>query len=201
MKKLLLLLCIFTLPAMGQSANITGIPADATVYKITFKPGRGVQGQEVVHGALKARGEFLQGDYPKDDRLIPTNVTLVFDSPANPGETNVLKNNLQDVQPENATLRLERYTKEGFVVATDRNGTEILVPRATLDRAKRLEALQNAVAAAAQDREAPFEAMAAAGGNVETVGAGFLAQWGAHLLTIALTGLAIFGIARTCFAR
>lgn len=198
MKKLLLLLCLAALPAISQSTNITGIPSEAAIYKITFKAGKAPRGENVEYGAIKVRGEFLQGDYPADEKDGPTNLTIVFDTPADPGNVTVLKGNLQDVQPDSTSLRLKRYTDAGFVVVQGRDNTEILIPKVTQDRMNALEALQAQQAQEAEERIAPFREMAPRDEST-VAGPGPLSLWGPHGLTVVLAALALYGVIKTLF--
>ena len=186
------------LPALGQSANLTGIPDDATVFELTFKPGKGPQGNDVLYGAIEIRGELLKGDYPKDDSDLPTNLSVRLDYPRQPGTISVLKTNLEAVRPQSDALRLKRYTDDGFIVTEGRNNTEILVPKTTADRLSILRDMEAEQARAAESRVAPFVEVA---GVTDTQPAepGILSLWGPHALTVIVAGLALFGVVRTCF--
>ncbi|MCF6285060.1 MAG: hypothetical protein L3K26_07710 [Candidatus Hydrogenedentes bacterium] len=72
------------------------------------------------------------------------------------------------------------------------------MPEETEARALRLAELQDDLAKKEQERFASYEASPPAS-DVETHGAGFVAQWGRHILIVVVAGLLLFGIVKFCF--
>lgn len=198
MKKNLLILLVAVLPALGQSTNRTGIPPEATIFKITFDSGRSPVDQEVIFGAIKISGEFLKDKYPEDDSDIPNNFFILLDDPANPGEINVRKDILRSVQPEAPAFRAERYKRDGFVEVESHDGKPMLVQEKTRERKKHLDKLRQSQAEQEREALADYENVVTES-DPETGGPGFLALWWPHAAIVAVAALALFGLARLSF--
>lgn len=207
MKRIILMAILLASgPVLAQSTNITGIPEEATVFTIQFKPGKSPVEGDVVYGAIRMRGEYLAGEYPSDLSDIPTNIDIVSDSPALaygapqvPVAFSVLPSNLAEApQPESTSHRKARYSNEGFDIVTGSDGADILVKREAVSRAERLRELEERRDAENRDWIAQYET------SVSTAEAspeepGFFQLWGAHLGLGVVTVLILEGVAKFCF--
>lgn len=198
MKKALLILCIFVLPAFGQSTNITGIPSGVTIFEIQMSPGKGPNGADTVYGAIRLDGAYLDSEYPADPSRLPTSLPVVSDDPESPGELNLPTRHIVTAIPEPPHQREIRYNKANFSVVTGAGDAKMLVhddTKAKVDRLRELESL----------RESKLTALLASVEVAPTASEdvvehpGLISLWGGHLAVVVIAGLALAIIVKVCF--
>lgn len=198
MKKALLILCIFVLPAISQSTNITGIPSGVTIFEIQMSPGKGPDGADTVYGAIRLDGAFLDSEYPADTSRLPTSLPVLSDAPENPGELNLPTRHIVTAIPEPPHQREIRYNKANFSVVTGVGETKMLVhndTKAKVDRLRELESLREGELTALL---ASVEVVPSASGDV-VERPGLISLWGGHLAVVVIAGLALAIIVKVCF--
>ena len=198
MKKVFLLLCVFVLPAISQSTNITGIPSGVTIFEIQMSPGKGPDGSDTVYGAIRLDGAFLDSGYPTDASRLPTSLPVLSDAPDKPGEINLPTRHIVTAIPEPPHQREIRYNKANFSVVTGVGDAKMLVhndTKAKVERLQELEAMRKgALTALLASVEAPLSA------SEDTVKRpGFMTLWGGHLAVLVLAGLTLTIIVKVCF--
>lgn len=198
MKKALLILWVFVLPAITQSTNITGIPSGVTIFEIQMTPGKGPDGMDTVYGAIRLDGAFLDAEYPTDTSRLPTSLPVLSDAPDRPGEMNLPTRHIISAIPEPPHQREIRYNKADFSVVTGAGDTKMLVHNNVKAKVERLRELESM-------REGALTAMLASVEVPPTNTAdtaeqpGFITLWGGHLAVVVIAGLAIAIVVKVCF--
>ncbi len=198
MKKALLLLCVFVLPVISQSTNITGIPSGVTIFEIQMSPGKGPAGSDTVYGAIRLDGDFLDSGYPTDTSRLPTSLPVLSDAPDKPGELNLPTRHIVTAIPEPPHQREIRYSKANFSVVTGAGDTKMLVHNDTKAKVERLQELEAMREGELTDLLASVEAPLSATEETKQ-SPGFMTLWGGHMAVLVLAGLSLAIIVKVCF--
>ena len=199
MKKCLLIVWLFSLQAIGQSAHLTGIPDEADIYSITLKSGQTIRDSDTITGALKTSGGFIKDlDFPADIDTLPSNLTIVVDSPSEPGEENLFKRSILAVVKQGTHQQEARYKREGFVLQMVGDNKPLYIHATDVARQARLDALE-------ADWARQLEELRPAADTNLTVdvtpptSTGLAAAWGRHVVTVLVASVLLIGIWKFSF--